>query len=417
MFIDLVKIRIESGKGGSGANTFRQEKFTPKGGPDGGDGGRGGHIIFQANRNMNTLVDFHNNKIFKASEGIKGSGSRSHGKNAEDIILMVPLGTVVKDLKTGVLIKDMIIDGEQFIVARGGRGGKGNWHYRTSTRQAPTFYEKGEPGESREITLELKIMADVGIIGMANAGKSTLLSKISNAHPKIADYPFTTLTPVLGLVRYNDTESFVVADIPGLIEGASTGRGLGFDFLRHIERTRLYIHVVDPTQGDAYKNYVMINKELKAYNKKLIKRPQVVVINKTELLTPKELKKIKADFKKKKIEIDMISAREKQGLDKVVYKVFRMIKELPPIEAEKAQAPVYVPEPLALEVYEPGVYILRNKRIEKYIAMLDFDSNETLLVFRRYLEKEGLNEFFKQKGVKAGDTIVIADKDFIYEEG
>jgi len=417
MFIDHVKIKLTSGRGGDGANTFRHEKFTPKGGPDGGDGGRGGHIIFEADRNLTTLIDFHNNKQFSAKEGGKGFGSKMHGRNAEDIVLQVPLGTMIKDTRTGLLIKDMTTHKELFTVVKGGRGGKGNWHFRTSTRQAPTFYEKGEPVEEKEISLELKIMADVGIIGMANAGKSTLLSKISNAHPKIADYPFTTLSPVLGIVKYGDVDSFVVADIPGLIEGASHGKGLGFDFLRHIERTRLYIHVVDPTQGSAYKNYTMINKELKAYDKKLVKRPQIVVINKTELLSPKEIMQIKADFKKKKIEIDMISAKNNVGLDKVLHKVYKLFKKLEPLPEEKPQVIPEVQDKLRLEKEEEGVYILRSNKVERYVAMLDFKSDETLLVFRKYLEKEGLNDFFRKNGVVAGNTIVIGDKEFIYEEG
>ncbi len=417
MFIDHSKIKVISGKGGDGANTFRHEKFTPKGGPDGGDGGRGGHIIFESDRNMTTLIDFHNNKQFKAKEGGKGFGSKMHGRNAEDITLRVPLGTMIKDTRTGLLIKDMTTDKETFIVAKGGRGGRGNWHFRTSTRQAPTFYEKGEPVEEKEITLELKIMADVGIIGMANAGKSTLLSKISNAHPKIADYPFTTLSPVLGIVKYGDVDSFVVADIPGLIEGASHGKGLGFDFLRHIERTRLYIHVVDPTQGNAYRNYIMINKELKAYDKKLIKRPQIVVVNKTELLSPKEIKQIKADFKKKKIEIDMISAKNNVGLDKVLHKVYKLFKKLEPLPEEMPQAIPEVQDKLWLEKEDEGVYILRSVKVERFVSMLDFKSDETLLVFRKYLEKEGLNDFFRHNGVEPGDAIIIGDKEFVYEEG
>jgi GTP-binding protein len=416
MFVDLVKIKVMSGKGGNGANTFRHEKFVPKGGPDGGDGGRGGHIFVEADRNLTTLVDFHNNKLFKAAEGGKGYGAKMHGRNAEDIIVRVPLGTIIKDSKTGQVIKDLITHGEQFLLAKGGRGGRGNWHFRSSTRQAPRFYEKGEPGEDREITFELKILADVGIIGMANAGKSTILSKISNAHPKIADYPFTTLTPVLGIVRYSDTVHIVVADIPGLIEGASNGRGLGFDFLRHIERTRLYIHVVDATQGDPYENYVMINKELKAYNKKLIKRPQVVVINKAELLSPEEIKSAKAVFKKKKIEVDFISARENIGLDKMIHKVYNIFKDLPPVEPE-AETKVYKSDDgFSFKRIETGLYELKSKKVEKYIAMLDFDdNNETLEVFKRYLDRTGLTELFEKKGVKTGDTIVIGDRDFVYE--
>lgn len=418
MFVDLVKIKIISGKGGDGANTFRHEKFVPKGGPDGGDGGRGGHIFAEADRNLTTLVDFHNNREFKALPGGKGYGSKMHGRNAEDIILKVPIGTMIKDAATGAVLKDLIEHGERFLIVSGGRGGRGNWHFRTSTRQAPKFYEKGEPGEEKEITLELRILADVGIIGMANAGKSTLLSKISNARPKIADYPFTTLTPVLGIVRYSDTVHIVVADIPGLIEGASEGRGLGTDFLRHIERTRLYIHVVDATQGDPYDNYVMINRELKAYDKKIARRPQVVVINKAELLSPEEIKSAKAEFKKKKIDVDFISAKNNEGLDKVINKVYNILKDLPPAEAA-APAPAQIEDDsFIFNKIDKGLYSLKSKKVEKYLAMLDFEDNniETAQVFKRYMEKKGFTELFKEKGVKTGDTIVIGERNFVYEE-
>lgn len=417
MFVDLVKINVVSGKGGNGASSFRREKFIPKGGPDGGDGGRGGHVYMEVDRNLTTLVDFHNNRIFKAVDGAKGFGARMHGKNGEDIVIRVPVGTIIKDAASGAIIKDLLTNGEKFLLLTGGRGGRGNWHFRSSTRQAPHFYEKGEPGDSREVTLELKILADVGIIGMANAGKSTLLSKISTAHPKIADYPFTTLTPVLGLVKYSDTYSFVVADIPGLIEGASEGKGLGFDFLRHIERTRLYIHVVDATQGDAYDNYVMINNELKAYNKKLIKRPQVVVVNKSELLSEDEKKSILAKFKKKKIAIDFISAKEGEGVAKLLNRVYNELKDLPPAEEEKTELKVYrEPDTLTVEKLDDNVYSLHGKRVEKFVSMLDFSTNETVQVFRRYLERQGLNKFLREKGVKTGDFVIIGDKDFIFEE-
>jgi GTP-binding protein len=417
MFVDLVKINVVSGKGGDGASSFRREKFIPKGGPDGGDGGRGGHVYMEVDRNLTTLVDFHNNRIFKAENGGKGFGSRMHGKNGGDITIRVAAGTIVKDAATGAVIKDLLTHGEKFLLLSGGRGGRGNWHFRTSTRQAPHFYEKGEPGDEKEVTLELKILADVGIIGMANAGKSTLLSKISNAHPKIADYPFTTLTPVLGLVKYSDTYSFVVADIPGLIEGASEGRGLGFDFLRHIERTKLYIHVVDATQGDAYDNYVMINNELKAYNKKLLKRPQVVVVNKSELLSETEKKQITAKFKKKKIDIDFISAREGEGLKKLLNRVYNDLKDLPPSEEEQPAVKTYKEkDELTIERADDGVFTLHGRRVEKFVSMLDFSTNETVQVFRGYLERQGINKFLKSKGVKTGDYVIIGEKDFIYEE-
>ncbi len=422
MFIDNVKLKVISGKGGDGHCSFRREKFVPKGGPDGGDGGRGGDVYIVADANLTTLVDFHFTHTFKAEDGTRGLGANMTGRQGKDLYLKVPPGTIVKDIDNNRVIKDLKNAGDMIKIARGGRGGRGNARFKTSTRQAPRFHEKGEPGEEINIELELKMIADVGIIGMANAGKSTLISKLSNARPKIANYPFTTLTPVLGIIRVGkahegeEEHSFLAADIPGLIEGASKGKGLGIDFLRHIERTRVHIHVVDPTQGDAFENYRMINKELKAYSRELAKRPQLVLINKCDLLSEKEKQTIEADFKKKNVPIQFISAKSEINISFIPSKVFEMIKDAPvPKVVEEEGILIKGAEPATLTMIEPGVYRLNDKKTEKYIERLDFGEEETLIVFRRYIEKSGLNELFRQNNLKEGDIIVIGERDFVYD--
>jgi len=422
MFIDNVRLKVISGKGGDGHCSFRHEKFVPKGGPDGGDGGRGGDVYVTADANLTTLVDFHFTHTFRAEDGVRGLGANMTGRQGKDLIMKVPPGTIIKDLDNNRVIKDLKSAGDSIKLARGGRGGRGNARFKTSTRQAPRFHEKGEPGEEMNIELELKMIADVGIIGMANAGKSTLISKLSNARPKIANYPFTTLTPVLGIIRVGrskegeEEHSFLAADIPGLIEGASDGKGLGIDFLRHIERTRVHIHVVDPTQGDAFENYKMINKELKAYSKELAKRPQVVVINKCDLISEEEKEKIAQDFKKKKIKIHFISAKTEINLSWMPSKVFEMIKDARlPKGGEEEGVLIKGAEPATLTLIEPGVYRLNDRKTEKYVERLNFSEGETLTVFRRYVEKSGLSEFFRQNNLKEGDIIVIGDRDFVYD--
>jgi len=416
LFIDHAVIKVISGKGGDGAGTFRREKYVPKGGPDGGDGGGGADVILLADKHLTTLVDLHHRKTYRADNGVKGRGSNMHGRNAEDLTVKVPVGTVVKEAATGKVIKDLVKHGQSITVAKGGRGGKGNARFKTSTRQAPRFFEKGEPGEEKDIILELKILADAGIIGMANAGKSTLLSKISKARPKIANYPFTTLAPVLGLVKISDEESFVVADIPGLIEGASEGKGLGIEFLKHIERTRIYIHIVDPTQGDAIKNYRTINRELGEYNKKLLKRPQVIGINKADLLKEEEISKIKKVFKSRKLDFVLISARENIGLEKLVKKVYNKLKKLPKKIEEEEPGITEIKDVISLKKVKNGVYKINSVRVEKYTAMLDFENSETIEMFRKYLKKEGIEEFLRKEGVKEGDIVIIGDREFVYEE-
>ncbi|HDT15522.1 MAG TPA: GTPase ObgE, partial [Firmicutes bacterium] len=352
-----------------------------------------------------------------AKNGIKGRKSNMHGAKAENMIIEVPAGTVVKDKKTGKTIKDLAEDSDSLVIAKGGRGGRGNARFKSSTRQAPRFYEKGEPGEEREIILELKILADAGIIGMANAGKSTLLSKISNAKPKIGDYQFTTLHPNLGLVKIDDETSFVVADIPGLIEGAAQGKGLGIDFLRHIERTRAYVHIVDPTQGDPLKNYKIINAELDAYNEKLSRRPCIVAVNKCDIVSKEEQEIINESFKKEGLDVLFVSAKEGIGVENIKNKLYNIIKNIP--KNEIAEKPTEITEEkniLEVKKKEEGVFELKNKRLEKYMAMLDFEYQETWEVFRKYMERSGVNVFLKEKGIKTGDIIIIGKQDFLYQE-
>jgi len=418
MFIDYTKIKIKSGKGGDGASTFRREKYVPKGGPDGGDGGNGGSVYAIGDKKLNTLLDLYYKKIYQAEDGNRGMGSNKHGRNGKDVFIKVPFGTVIRDAKDNSFIGEILEDKQQLLLLKGGRGGRGNARFKSSTRQAPRFYEKGEPGEEKELIFELKIMADAGIIGKANAGKSTLLSRISNAHPKIADYPFTTITPVLGIVRFIDFRDIVVADIPGLIEGASRGKGLGFEFLRHIERARIFIHLVDPTQGDAFESYRIINKELEAYDKNLLKRPKIIAINKIDLLKEEEIKNIKKSFKKKKIEPLFISAKENMGREYRINKLYNIIKETPvEIPREKdVQKAFEEKDELRILRIDDGIYELKNKKIEKYVAMLDFNNPETLSVFRKFLNKNRIDEFLKENGVKPGNIVVIGNKDFVYEE-
>jgi len=357
-------------------------------------------------------------KIYQAEEGNRGMGSNKHSRNGKDVFIKVPFGTVIRDAKDNSFIGEILEDKQQLLLLKGGRGGRGNARFKSSTRQAPRFYEKGEPGEEKELIFELKIMADAGIIGKANAGKSTLLSRISNAHPKIADYPFTTITPVLGIVRFIDFRDIVVADIPGLIEGASRGKGLGFEFLRHIERARIFIHLVDPTQGDAFESYRIINKELEAYEKNLLKRQKIIAINKIDLLKEEEIKNIKKSFKKKKIEPLFISAKENIGLEDLINKLYNIIKEIPvEIPREKdVQKAFEEKDELRILRIDDGIYELKNKKIEKYVAMLDFNNPETLSVFRKFLNKNRIDEFLKENGVKPGNIVVIGNKDFVYEE-
>ncbi|MGQ0793248.1 MAG: GTPase ObgE [Deltaproteobacteria bacterium] len=330
-FIDEAKIYVKSGAGGRGSMSFRREKFVPKGGPDGGDGGRGGDVIIIAERNMASLLDHRYHQRYKAEKGENGRGSDQHGKNAVDLIIPVPVGTIVKDFDTGQILADMTQDCGSFVVAKGGRGGKGNARFKSSTNQAPRYYEPGGDAEERTLALELKLLADVGIIGFPNAGKSTLISKISAARPKIADYPFTTLVPNLGVVRYHEDKTFVVADIPGLIKGAHEGTGLGVRFLKHIERTRVIVHLLDlspETERDPMEDYKTLNAELKLYSAELALKPQIIALNKIDITESKDaLKKLKTKFRRRKIEVFPVSSATGEGVAELVREMTKWLEE------------------------------------------------------------------------------------------
>ena len=417
MFVDYAKIIIQSGKGGDGAATFRREKYVAAGGPDGGDGGKGGDIYFEVDPDSNTLIDFRYTKRFKAQNGENGSGNRCFGKSGEDLTVKVPKGTIVKDAETGKVIVDMSEDGQRELILKGGRGGKGNVHFATSTRQAPHFAIDGEKGKEKEKILELKLLADVGLIGFPNVGKSTILSKVTAATPKIADYHFTTIDPNLGVVKTEYGDSFVLADIPGIIEGASSGVGLGIQFLRHVERTRLLLHVIDiaGTEGrDPVDDFNKINEELKKYSEKLAGRKQIIVANKADSMQNennyKELEKL---AKEKGIEIFKISAVTGSGLKELFNHVAEEIKKLPKEDiVEPEERMVYT-----LEEEEEPFTIIRNNdeftvegpAIDRLMARVNTEDSESLAYLQRMLKKLGIDDALRKKGVKEGDTVNILD--------
>ncbi len=427
MFKDELKLKIIAGKGGDGASSFRREKFIPKGGPDGGDGGNGGDIIFKTSNHLNTLSKLANKKLYKAENGVNGKRKNMHGKNAENLILEVPKGTIIFDAKNKELLADLEKDNSKTIIAKGGKGGMGNARFVSSTRQAPKFAEKGEPGEEKEIFLELKLVADVGIIGLPSAGKSTFISVISNAKPKIADYPFTTLIPNLGIVNMkefggNKENNFVIADIPGLIKGASKGKGLGHKFLKHISRTKLLIHIIDGTEEDIIKNYKTINKELKEFDKNLIKLPQIIVLNKIDQLDEKT---IKEKFKKltstsKNKEIFPISNITKKGIKPLLFKV---IKELATLKTSphklniKKTIPILKPhlETVEFEIEKIVkkknhiIFRIKGKKIEQLIQMTDINNKEGLERIYNYIEKIGIKKNIEKYGANYGDFYKIKE--------
>jgi len=421
MAFDQAKIYIRSGDGGDGLVSFRREKFVPRGGPAGGDGGKGGDIIFKVNPKFNTLTYFHRQVHFKAEHGKRGGSTDKTGRGGDDLIIEVPPGTVVRDAETGELLADMIYPDQVIIVAKGGRGGRGNAKFVTSANQAPRIAEKGEPGIERWITLELKLIADVGIVGMPNAGKSTLLSVISNAKPKIAPYPFTTLEPNLGMVIYDD-QDLVFADIPGLIEGAHMGVGLGHSFLRHVQRTRILIHLLDGTNPDVLADYSQINTELALYDEKLAERPQIVVFNKMDMPEAEaQWEKVQAFLKKNGVEAMAISALTQQNTQKLVQKVFALVSTLPkqvPQIVEKM--PVYeLPEDeisFTIERDEEGSYHVKGKRIERAAAMTQWDYEEAVMRFQNILETLGVSAALEKAGVQGGDTVFIGDFEFEWSD-
>jgi len=433
MFVDNIKITIESGQGGHGHISFRREKYVPNGGPDGGDGGRGGNIIFEADTGINTLVDFRFKKVFKAEKGVNGGGSKCKGKNGEDLILKVPVGTLIRyswetdDINnpSGLIMADMKTPGERRILAKGGRGGRGNQHFATPARQVPKFAEDGKPGKTYQVTLELKMIADVGIIGFPNAGKSTLLSRVTKANPKIANYQFTTLTPNLGVVRHDYGRDFVLADIPGLIEGASKGIGLGFDFLRHIERTRVLVHVVDAArlEGDnltALEAVEKINNELTAYNPKLLERPQIIAANKTDLpLDETQMNELEEYTKSKGWQLFRISAATNAGLTDLIKGISEELKTAPELENLEADYETYFEpeksdESITIEKEKDGLYIVEGPAIERLLGYTNMADERGFAFFQRFMRERGIIDKLEELGIEENDTVRLYELEFDY---
>jgi len=419
MLVDYTKIYVKSGDGGNGAITFRREKYVAAGGPDGGDGGKGGDVYFIVDPDANTLINFKYNRKYKAQNGENGSGNNCYGKKGEDLYIKVPLGTVIKDSETGKIIVDLSTPGQKTLVLPGGRGGKGNSHFATATRQAPHFAQGGEKGIEKELILELKLLADVGLIGFPNVGKSTILSMVTSAKPKIADYHFTTLEPNLGVVKTEYGDSFVIADIPGIIEGASDGVGLGLQFLRHIERTRLLLHVIDVsgTEGrNPVQDFETINKELKKYSEKLSTRKQIIVANKIDSMQDEGLyHELEKMAKKLNIEIFKISAATNQGLKELFTHVAEVLKKLPKEDiVEPEEKMVYtLEEKEGFEIRkENGEYIVSGPDVDRLMRRVNLSDNESMYYFQKMLENLGINTALRKAGVQDGDTVRFNDWEF-----
>ncbi|MFX4261617.1 GTPase ObgE [Pelotomaculum propionicicum] len=420
MFFDKAKIYVKGGDGGNGCVAMRREKYVPEGGPWGGDGGRGGAVIFRADEGLRTLVDFRYKRHYKAERGRHGEGKNMQGASGGDLIVRVPSGTLIRDDDTGELIADLVRNGQEAVVARGGRGGRGNAHFATPNNKAPKMAENGEPGEERWLNLELKLLADVGLVGFPNAGKSTLISQVSAAKPKIANYPFTTITPNLGVVRVEEGRSFVMADIPGLIEGAHAGTGLGHDFLRHVERTRLLIHVLDTagSEGrDPVEDFLVTKRELSLYNPVLGEMPQVIAANKMDLdESGKNLNRLREAYGGN-YEIFPVSAATGEGLDKLIYRVAELVENIPLKMPESAQHPVvHRPEPRFSVYHEEGAYYVKGKEIERHVAMTNMDNEEAVERLQWIIKRMGIEDELKSAGIKEGDTVKIGKFEFEYFE-
>ncbi len=419
MFVDQARIMIKAGDGGDGAVSFHREKYVAAGGPDGGDGGKGGDIVFQADDNFSTLIDFRYQKKYTAQRGENGSSRRCTGKSAPDLIIRVPRGTVVRESKTGRIMADLSTDEPQ-VLAKGGKGGKGNMHFATSTRQIPRFAKPGFPGESFEVTLELKMLADVGLVGFPNVGKSTLISVVSAAKPKIANYHFTTLTPVLGMVRVAEEQSFVMADIPGLIEGASEGVGLGHDFLRHIERCRLILHIVDVSGSegrDPIQDYEAIQQELERFHAELAERPQIVAGNKCDIADPEQVERFRSYITEKGLPFYEISAAAAQGTKNLMQAAAAMLQTLPPILRYEPEAPTAeeleanARGKFEIEV-ENGIYFVHAPWLEPILRTVNMDDYSSLQYFQRVLRSSGIIDALEEKGITEGDTVNILGLEF-----
>lgn len=427
MFADRARIYVRSGKGGDGHVSFRREKYVPNGGPDGGDGGRGGDVIFVVDEGLNTLIDFRHIRKYKAEDGEEGGKKNCRGKDGKDIIIKVPAGTVIKEAESGQVITDMSGDNKRVILLKGGRGGNGNQHYATSTMQAPKYAQPGQPAQELELLLELKVIADVGLVGFPNVGKSTFLSRVTNAKPKIANYHFTTLNPNLGVVDLEGTGGFVIADIPGLIEGASEGVGLGHEFLRHIERTKVIIHIVDAagTEGrDPIQDIYAINKELEAYNPEIAKRPQVIAANKIDAIFDPEnnsIEAIKAEFEPKGIKVYPISAVSGEGVKELLYHVYEMVQNIG--EEVTVFEQEYFPErntgysdlPYTV-VYdeEEDEYVVEGPRIEKMLGYTNLESEKGFTFFQNFLKDTGILDELEELGIQEGDTVRMYGLSFDY---
>ena len=421
MFKDTSKIFIQAGKGGDGAVTFHREKYVAAGGPDGGDGGNGGNIVAVASKDVSTLLDFRYKKKYVAQDGGNGRDGRRSGKNGEDLVIKFPCGTLIRDSESGKVICDLKADGDSFVIAKGGSGGWGNSHFATATRQTPKFAKSGLPGDEREITLELKLIADVGLLGFPNVGKSTFLSVVSDAKPKIANYHFTTLVPNLGVVKVGEGTSFVIADIPGIIEGAHEGVGLGHDFLRHVERTRILLHFVDVSGSegrDPVEDVHIINDELKNYSEKLAEKPQVIIANKMDIPSFEEnYAKFKEQMENEGFTVMAISAATHKGVSDVINMAARMLSELP-VEEDDDYDYLNLDEARKADnieiTVEDNVYIVEGMYVRKIVGSTNFDDYESLQYFQRALRKSGIIEMLEEKGIKEGDTVHMYGVEFDY---
>lgn len=423
MFIDVAKIMIKAGAGGNGAVSFRREKYVAAGGPDGGDGGRGGNVVFQVDDNLSTLADFRYKRKYVAQNGENGRGNRCYGKSAPDLVVRVPRGTLVKDAQTGRLIADLSTEEPQ-VIAKGGRGGWGNTHFATPTRQVPRFAKPGTPGESLEVQLELKLLADVGLVGYPNVGKSTLVSVVSEAKPAIANYHFTTLTPVLGVVHVREGSSFVMADIPGLIEGAGEGVGLGHQFLRHVERCRLLVHIVDVSGSEGRnpkEDFEIINQELKKFNPELAERPMLVAGNKCDLAEESQIADFRSFVEKQGYEFFPIMAAIRYDVDPLLNRITELLSKLPPVKRYEAEQPALVP---AEEIgrhevtvtSHDGVYMVEGEWLLQLIQSINFDDYESLQYFQRVLISSGVIDALRKAGIQEGDTVNLYDIEFDFVE-
>ncbi len=422
-FIDEAEIAVVAGDGGNGCVSFRREKYTPRGGPDGGDGGDGGNVYLVADPHIHTLLDYTYRRVFKAGRGKHGGSANKTGARGKDVIIPVPVGTQVYDADTGELLADLTVPGQKLLAARGGKGGRGNAAFATATRRAPRYAERGLPGERRRLRLVLKLIADVGLIGLPNAGKSTLLSRVSAARPKIAAYPFTTLTPNLGVVRVGD-ETFVMADLPGLIEGAHAGVGLGDRFLRHAERTRLLVHMLDAAafERDIMRDFEQINEELRLYSPTLAERPQLVALNKIDIPEARERAEEAAGrFRDMGYEVFLISAATGEGVDDLVAACAAKLREIPREVPEPTQAPELIeapppPErPLTIERAEDGAFVVSGTRVEQEVAKTNLDSDEALDWLEERLERLGVMRALREAGAQPGDTVRIGEVEFEYQ--